>query len=90
MSPPAGTPADPARTPATPAGATAPSLRAPAAAGPDLPPGARAAAILPVRFASTRLPGKPLLAETGMPLIRHVWEQVRRARRLDPVIVATD
>ncbi len=51
---------------------------------------ARAAAILPVRFASTRLPGKPLLSQTGWPLVRHVWEQVRRARLLDPVIVATD
>ena len=51
---------------------------------------ARAAAVLPVRFASTRLPGKPLLAQTGQSLIQHVWEQVRRARRLDPVIVATD
>jgi 3-deoxy-manno-octulosonate cytidylyltransferase (CMP-KDO synthetase) len=51
---------------------------------------ATAAAIIPVRYASTRLPGKPLLAETGQPLIRHVWEAVRRARRLDPVIVATD
>jgi 3-deoxy-manno-octulosonate cytidylyltransferase (CMP-KDO synthetase) len=50
----------------------------------------RIAAVLPVRFAATRLPGKPLLAETGRPLIQHVWEQVRRARRLDPVIVATD
>jgi 3-deoxy-manno-octulosonate cytidylyltransferase (CMP-KDO synthetase) len=54
------------------------------------PAAPRAAAILPVRYASTRLPGKPLLAQTGRPLIRHVWEQVRRARRLDPVIVATD
>jgi len=51
---------------------------------------ARAAAVLPVRYASTRLPGKPLLAETGRPLVQHVWEQVTRARRLDPVIVATD
>jgi len=51
---------------------------------------ASAAAIIPVRYASPRLPGKPLLAETGQPLIRHVWETVRRARRLDPVIVATD
>jgi len=51
---------------------------------------ARAAAILPVRYASTRLPGKPLLDQTGWPLVRHVWEQVRRARLLDPVIVATD
>ncbi|MHC5211993.1 MAG: 3-deoxy-manno-octulosonate cytidylyltransferase [Planctomycetota bacterium] len=51
---------------------------------------ARAAAILPVRYASTRLPGKPLLDRTGKPLIQHVWEAVRRAKRLDPVIVATD
>jgi 3-deoxy-manno-octulosonate cytidylyltransferase (CMP-KDO synthetase) len=51
---------------------------------------ARAAAILPVRYASTRLPGKALLAETGRPLIQHVWEAVSRARLLDPIIVATD
>jgi 3-deoxy-manno-octulosonate cytidylyltransferase (CMP-KDO synthetase) len=51
---------------------------------------ATAAAVIPVRYGSTRLPGKPLLAETGQPLIRHVWDRVRQARRLDPVIVATD
>lgn len=50
----------------------------------------RAAAVLPARYASTRLPGKPLLTETGRPLLQHVWEQVCRAQRLDPVIVATD
>ena len=50
----------------------------------------RAAAVLPARFASTRLPGKPLLSETGKPLIQHVHEVVSRARLLDPVIVATD
>ncbi|HEV3163563.1 MAG TPA: 3-deoxy-manno-octulosonate cytidylyltransferase [Isosphaeraceae bacterium] len=47
-------------------------------------------AVIPARFASTRLPGKPLLAETGRPLIQHVVEAARRARRLDRVIVATD
>jgi 3-deoxy-manno-octulosonate cytidylyltransferase (CMP-KDO synthetase) len=47
-------------------------------------------AILPARFASTRLPGKPLLAETGRPLIQHVVEAARRSKRLDRVIVATD
>src|SRR5437588_9481923 len=47
-------------------------------------------AIVPARFASTRLPGKPLLSETGRPLIQHVVEAARRARRLDRVIVATD
>ena len=50
----------------------------------------RAAAILPARYASTRLPGKPLLDQTGKPLIQHVWEQVRRAKCLDPIIIATD
>jgi 3-deoxy-manno-octulosonate cytidylyltransferase (CMP-KDO synthetase) len=47
-------------------------------------------AVIPARFASTRLPGKPLLAETGRPLIQHVVEAAHKARRLDRVIVATD
>ena len=46
--------------------------------------------IIPARFASTRLPGKPLLAETGKPLIRHVVEAARRSGRIDRIIVATD
>lgn len=50
----------------------------------------RAAAVIPARWASTRLPGKPLLSETGKPLIQHVWSQVSRAQLLDPVLVATD
>lgn len=47
-------------------------------------------AVIPARFASTRLPGKPLLAETGKPLIQHVWESVWRCADLNRVIVATD
>lgn len=47
-------------------------------------------AVIPARFASTRLPGKPLLDETGRPLILHVVEAARRSRSLDRVIVATD
>jgi 3-deoxy-manno-octulosonate cytidylyltransferase (CMP-KDO synthetase) len=47
-------------------------------------------AVIPARFASTRLPGKPLLSETGSPLIQHVVEAARRASRLGRVIVATD
>lgn len=50
----------------------------------------RVAAILPARLGSTRLPKKPLLAETGMFLIQHVYERVASARRIDRVIVATD
>lgn len=47
-------------------------------------------AVIPARFASTRLPGKPLLRRTGKYLIQHVWERVRQARKIDRVIVATD
>lgn len=46
--------------------------------------------IIPARFASTRLPGKPLLSDTGKPMIRHVIEAAGRAKRLDRIIVATD
>ncbi|MEM9021112.1 MAG: 3-deoxy-manno-octulosonate cytidylyltransferase [Planctomycetota bacterium] len=45
---------------------------------------------MPARYASTRLPGKPLLAETGKPLIQHVVERARSAKRIDRVVVATD
>lgn len=47
-------------------------------------------ALVPARFASTRLPGKPLLSETGRPLIIHVLDAAKRASRINRVIVATD
>ncbi len=47
-------------------------------------------AIIPARYASTRLPAKPLLRDTGKYLIQHVWERVSRARGIDTVVVATD
>jgi len=46
--------------------------------------------IIPARLGSTRLPGKPLLSDTGMPLIRHVVEAAARSVRLTRIIVATD
>ena len=46
--------------------------------------------IIPARYASTRLPGKPLLAETGKPLIQHVVEAAGAAARADRTLVATD
>jgi 3-deoxy-manno-octulosonate cytidylyltransferase (CMP-KDO synthetase) len=46
--------------------------------------------VIPARFASTRLPGKALLSETGRPLIQHVIEAARRAKSLERIIVATD
>ena len=45
-------------------------------------------AIIPSRYASTRLPGKPLLDIGGKPMIQRVYEQVKKA--VDDVIVATD
>lgn len=50
----------------------------------------RVVAIIPARLASTRLPNKVLLAETGKPLIQHVVEAARRAKSLASVVVATD
>jgi 3-deoxy-manno-octulosonate cytidylyltransferase (CMP-KDO synthetase) len=47
-------------------------------------------AVIPARFASTRLPGKPLLSDTGRPLIVHVVDAARRSTRIQRVIVATD
>ena len=49
-----------------------------------------AAIVIPARYGSTRLPGKPLLAETGKPLIQHVYEQARKTKHASAVIVATD
>ncbi len=50
----------------------------------------RAVGIIPARWGSTRFPGKPLHLIAGKPLLQHVWEQCRRAKSLDSVIIATD
>jgi 3-deoxy-manno-octulosonate cytidylyltransferase (CMP-KDO synthetase) len=50
----------------------------------------KVAVIIPARFASTRLPGKPLQLIAGKPLIQHVWERCAKARGVEAVIVATD
>jgi 3-deoxy-manno-octulosonate cytidylyltransferase (CMP-KDO synthetase) len=47
-------------------------------------------AVIPARYASTRLPGKPLVSIAGKPMIERVWERARRASRVSQVIVATD
>src|SRR6266576_897023 len=49
----------------------------------------KTAIVIPARYASSRLPGKPLLKSTGKYLVQHVYEQARRARRAEAVIVAT-
>lgn len=45
--------------------------------------------VIPARFASSRLPGKPLQDIAGKPMIQHVWEQARRSGA-QRVVVATD
>ncbi|WP_421862791.1 3-deoxy-manno-octulosonate cytidylyltransferase [Motiliproteus sp.] len=45
--------------------------------------------IIPARFASTRLPGKPLLDIAGKPMIQHVYERACESEARS-VIIATD
>jgi 3-deoxy-manno-octulosonate cytidylyltransferase (CMP-KDO synthetase) len=49
-----------------------------------------AVAVIPARFGSTRLPGKALADIGGVPMIVRVWQQTRKARLLDRVLIATD
>ncbi len=48
------------------------------------------ACVIPARYASTRLPGKPLADIAGKPMIQRVYEQVSKAKNPALVIVATD
>lgn len=45
--------------------------------------------VIPARYASSRLPGKPLLDIAGKPMIAHVCERAKEANA-DEVVVATD
>ena len=46
--------------------------------------------VIPARFASTRLPGKPLALIAGKPMIQWVYERAKQADLIDKVVVATD
>ena len=48
------------------------------------------AAVIPARYASSRLPGKPLIDILGKTLIQRVVEQVQKSSLIDTIIVATD
>ena len=50
----------------------------------------RVIGVIPARWASTRLPGKPLAMIAGKPMIQRVAERVVQAQRLDAVWVAVD
>ena len=47
-------------------------------------------AVIPSRYASTRLPGKPLVDICGKTMVQLVYEQVRKVELFDDVLVATD
>jgi 3-deoxy-manno-octulosonate cytidylyltransferase (CMP-KDO synthetase) len=58
-----------------------------------LPPAVRSArvvAVIPSRYQSTRLPGKPLALIAGRPMVEHVYRRAVEAARIDAVVVATD
>lgn len=46
--------------------------------------------IIPARYASTRFPGKPLVDIDGKTMIQRVYEQAKKSRMLNNVVVATD
>ncbi len=53
-------------------------------------PACRSYLVIPARLASTRLPRKMLLRETGKPLIQHTYDSALQAHRPVGVCVATD
>lgn len=46
--------------------------------------------VIPSRYASRRLPGKPLVNLAGKPMVQHVYERAKRAQTIHRVLVATD
>ena len=46
--------------------------------------------VIPARYGSTRLPGKPLVTLAGKPMIQHVYERAKQAQTVHRVVVATD
>ena len=45
--------------------------------------------VIPARYASTRLPGKPLVDIQGHPMIWHTWQRAKESNAAD-VVIATD
>lgn len=50
----------------------------------------KAVVIIPARYASTRLPRKLLLNETGKPLIQHTYESAKQAKLPESISIACD
>ena len=50
----------------------------------------KTAIIIPARYGSSRLEGKPLIEVNGKPIIQWVYEKAQQAKLADMIIVATD
>ena len=50
----------------------------------------KTAIIIPARYGSSRLEGKPLIKVLDKPIIQWVWEKAKKTQKADMVIVATD
>jgi len=50
----------------------------------------RVAIVIPARYGSTRLPGKPLADIAGKPMVQHVYERALQVSNAHTVVVATD
>lgn len=50
----------------------------------------KTAIIIPARYGSSRLEGKPLIEVNGKPVIQWVYEKAKQAKLADIIIVATD
>lgn len=46
--------------------------------------------VIPARWGSSRFAGKVLAEVAGKPIIQHVWENAKKAKLLDDLIIATD
>ena len=51
---------------------------------------AKVLGVIPARYGSSRLPGKPLKDICGKPMIQHVYENASKSKVLSRVVVATD
>ncbi|MDH4156972.1 MAG: 3-deoxy-manno-octulosonate cytidylyltransferase [candidate division Zixibacteria bacterium] len=50
----------------------------------------RVTAVIPARLGSRRFSGKVLYPYKGKPLLFYVWDEVRKASRIDRLVIATD
>lgn len=46
--------------------------------------------IIPARFSSTRLPGKPLADIGGKPMLQHTFESAKKSKLLHDIVIAVD